>query len=119
MRKIKIILGLLLFLLFASTVWQIAACELANSELKDDLRDVASMNGTRIGIAAQQSDDDLRATVIRKAAADNIVLEPDDITVERSGTAENPVVFLSVKYRARVWLPGIAMVFHFTANSGR
>jgi hypothetical protein len=117
-RKLKVILGLLLLALLASTFWQIAACELANIELRDDLKDVASMSASRIGMAAQQSDDDLRATVIRKAAGHDIVLEPDQIMVERSGTAEAQVVFLAAKYRTRIWLPGLALIFHFTATSG-
>ena len=119
MTKIRIIVGLTVFALLASTGWQIAACELANAELKDDLKDVASMGGARIGLAAQQSDDDLRATVIRKAASHDIVLEPEQITVKRSGTAEAPVVFLAAKYRAQVWLPAISLVFHFSASSAR
>ena len=118
MLKIKVILALIVFALIASTVWQIAACEIANTELKDDLKDVASMGGARIGLAAQQSDADLRATVIRKAAGHDIVLEPEQITVKRSGSVEAPAVFLAVEYRARVWMPGVTVVFHFTANSG-
>ncbi len=115
--KIKVILGLIVFVLMASTVWQIAACEIANTELKDDLKDVASMGGARIGLAAQASNDDLRAAVIRKAAAYDIVLQPEQITVERSGTEEAPRVFLAAKYRARVWLPGVSLIFHFRASS--
>ena len=38
MEKIKVILGLAVFALVMSTGWQIAACELANVELKDDLK---------------------------------------------------------------------------------
>jgi len=117
-RTIKIIFGLAAFALMVSTGWQIAACELANTELKDDLKDIASMGGARIGLAAQQSDADLRTTVIRKAAAHDIVLEPEHITVKRSGSVEAPAVFLAVEYRARVWMPGVTVVFHFTANSG-
>jgi len=116
--KIKVILALIVFALIASTMWQIAACEIADTELKDDLKDVASMGGARIGLAAQQSDDDLRATVIRKAAGHDIVLEPEQITVKRSGTAEAPAVFLAATYRARIWMPGVSLVFHFTATNG-
>jgi hypothetical protein len=44
----------------------------------------------RIGLSAQQSDDDLRATVIRKAARHDTVLEAEQIAVKRSGTVEAP-----------------------------
>jgi hypothetical protein len=116
-EKIKVILGLAVFALVMSTGWQIAACELANVELKDDLKDVASLSGSRIGLAAQHTDNELRATVIRKAASHDIALHPELISVQRSGTEEFPVVFLAAKYQARVWLPGLRLVIHFTATS--
>jgi len=117
-RIIKIILVLIVFAFIASTVWQVASCEIANYELKDDLNDIASMSGARIGLSAQQSDDDLRATVIRKAARHDIVLEAEQIAVKRSGTVEAPVVVLEVRYRRRVWGPEVAVVFRFAASSG-
>ncbi len=118
MKTFKIIAGLVVFALFVSTGWQIAGCELANAELKDDLKDVASLNSSKIGMASEQSDDDLREAVIRKAADHDIELDPDEIVVERSGTKDNPVVFLAAKYQMRVRLPGVSFVFHFTATSG-
>jgi hypothetical protein len=87
-------------------------------ELKDDLKDIASMGGARIGLAVQPSDDDLRATVIRKAAGHDIELEPEQIAVRRSGTAEAPAVFLAATYQAWVWMPGVSLVFQFTATTG-
>ena len=76
------------------------------------------MGGARIGLAAQQSDDDLRTTVIRRAAAYDIMLEPEQVTVKGSATVEAPAMFLEAKYRARVWMPGMWLVFRFTASSG-
>jgi len=117
-KKIKIIVGLALFSLITSTGWQIAACEIANYELKDELKDVASMGGSRIGLAGPGSDDELRAAVIRRAAGHDIALEPDQIEVERSGSKEAPLVFLTAKYQARIWMPGLALIVHYTATSG-
>jgi hypothetical protein len=48
-RIIKIILVLIVFAFIASTVWQVASCEIANYELKDDLKDIASMGGRGSG----------------------------------------------------------------------
>jgi len=115
--KIKIIVGFVLLALLVSTGWQMAACKYANYELKDDLKDVASLGASRIGLAEQQSDDQLRATVLRKAAAHEIVLEPEQITVTRSGTGETQTVFVEAKYGARIWLPGFRLVIRFTATS--
>ena len=117
-KTIKIIIGLALFALIASMVWQAAVCEIANYELKDELKDVASMGGSRIGLARPGSDEDLREAVIRRAADHDIELEPEQIEIERSGTKEAPVVFLTAKYQARIWMPGLALVVHYTATSG-
>lgn len=116
MTKVKIIAGLLIFLLVISTAWQIASCELANYELKDDLKDIAAMSGSRIGLLAQSSDDDLRDAVIRRAAKHDIHLGRNQIQVQRSGTEENPA-FLEVRYRARIVFPGVSLVFHFKTTS--
>ena len=118
MGTIKIILGFAVFVLIMSTAWQIASCEIANHELKDELKDVAALTKARIGLPAEQTDEELRATVIRKAADHDIVLGPDQILVRHLGTEENPKIYLAAKYRARVWMPGISLVFHFTATSG-
>ena len=117
MAKIKIIAGLLLFLLLMSTAWQIASCELANYELRDDLKDVAALGGSRIGLMADSSDDDLRDVVIRRAAGHDIHLRRTQILVRRGGSQESPSVFLAAKYRARIVFPGASLVFHFTATS--
>jgi len=58
--------------------WQIASCEFNNYYLlKDDLQDVAAMGGSRIGMAAPQSDADLRDVVTYKASLHNIHLMPN------------------------------------------
>lgn len=117
MGKIKLIAGLCAFAFVLSTVWHIASSELNNYLLKDDLKDVAAMSGARIGMAAPQSDADLRVAVIHRAAQHNMRLSPNQILVRRSGTDEHPAIFLAVKYQARVWMPGFALVFHYKATS--
>jgi hypothetical protein len=115
--KIKVIIGLCVFALILSTGWQIASCEFNNYLLKDDLKDLAAMNGSRIGLAGPESDADLRAAVIRKAREHDIYIAPDQILVQWSGTREHPLVFIATKYKARVFIPGFALVFHYTATS--
>lgn len=117
MGKIKFIVAFILFALFMSIAWQLAACELANYELRDDLKDIASMSGERIGMQAQSSDEELRDAVIRRAAGHDIQLVPDQILVRRSGTANNPKIFLAAKYRSRVVMPGVSLIFHLNATS--
>jgi hypothetical protein len=115
--KVKIIVGFALFLLIMSTGWQFASCELANYELRDDLKDVASLAAARIGLLSQSSNDDLRDEVVRRAAEHGIHLVPDQILVEREGPRENQQIFLATRYKSRVVLPGASLIFHFTATS--
>ena len=119
MGKVKVILACAFLALLVSTGWQIAACELAYCELQDDLKDIASLNSSRIGWTAPRSDDDLRDAVISKAQSHDIKLNPGQITVRRSGQAENPVVYIAVNYKARVLLPGYSLTFHFKPTSGK
>ena len=118
MKIIKIIVGLVAFAFVIGTGWQLAACEFANYQLRDDLKDVATMGSSRLGLLAESSDADLRDAVIRRAAQHGIHLIPEQILVQRSGTTENPKVFLTAKYRARVVMPGISLIFHLKATSG-
>ncbi|HEV2395467.1 MAG TPA: hypothetical protein VGS27_00815 [Candidatus Sulfotelmatobacter sp.] len=117
MGKIKVILGVLFFALFMTIAWQFASCEFANYLLKDDLKDVAAMGGSKIGLLKPLSDTELRQAVIHKAAEHGIRLMPEQIFVHRSGTTEDPVIFLATKYRARVSMPGVSLVLHLTATS--
>jgi hypothetical protein len=117
--KVKIIVVCALFVLLASTGWQIGACEIANYELQDDLKDIASLNSWRIGLAAPKSDDDLREAVISRAREHGIVLDPRQVTVRRSGSSETPVVYLAVDYKAHITLPGYTFTLRFKPRGGR
>jgi len=116
--KVKVIVVLALLALLASTGWQIGACEIANLELQDDLKDIASLNSWRIGLAAPKSDDDLREAVISKAREHGIVLAPRQVTVRSSGSSEAPVVYLAVDYKAHIALPGYRLTIRFKPTGG-
>jgi len=116
--KVKVIVVFVLLALLASTGWQIAACEIANYELQDELKDLASLNSARIGLAAPKSDDDLREAVISQARAHGIVLAPGQVIVRSSGSNEAPVVYLAANYKARIALPGYSFTIRFKPTSG-
>jgi len=116
-QRVIAIAGLFLFLFVLSAAWKVATCEFANYELKDDLHDVAAMGSSRIGLLGDASDNDLRDLVIQKAAGIGIPLLRDQVIVRRSGSKENPEVFLATRYRTRVSMPGFSLVFRFTATS--
>jgi len=119
MRKVKLILGLAVLAFAGVAGWQIASCELANSELREDMRDLAAQVGTRIGLTPQSTDEDFRRAVVRKAQEHEIQLEPEQVTVERTGTDDAPIIYLAADYKVRVKLPGFSFTFHFTPSSAK
>jgi hypothetical protein len=119
MKKLMFIVGIVVLALALNAGWQIASCELANRQLEEDLRDLASRNAERIGLSAPTSDDDLRNSVIQDAKHLDIVLDPDQVTVERSAKGASSVVHLAADYTARVRLLGFSLDFRFTPSSDR
>jgi len=119
MGKGKLILGLAVLALAVIAGWQIVSCELANLELSGDLRDIASQAGAYIGLVSFNSDEDFRKAVIRAAQSHDIQLEPEQVTVQRTGTALNQSIYLAVDYKARVKVPGFSLAFHFHPTSAR
>jgi hypothetical protein len=117
MGKAKLILGLAILGVAVAAGWQIAACEIANVELQADLRDIASQVGSRIGLDALNSDEDLRNAVIHKAEEHDIQLEPAQVTVQRTGSDKTWFIYLAVDYKAHVNLLLYSFTLHFTPSS--
>jgi ABC-type molybdate transport system substrate-binding protein len=112
-----IVAGLLALVLAVIAGWQTAACELANVELRDDLHDLSSQISARIGLVDFNTDNDFRAAVIRKAERYDIYVQPEQITVLRSGTLKDPIIYLAANYQARVRVLGYSFTLHFTPSS--
>lgn len=119
MGQVKLILGLAVLALALIAGWQIASCELANYELREDLRYLAVQVGARIGLDPTSTDDNLRSAVIREAKGHEIQLEPEQVTVRRTGTAEAPIIYLAAAYEVRVKLPGCSFILHFNPSSAK
>src|ERR1700730_3907351 len=119
MGKAKLILGLAVLALAIIAGWQITLCELANLELQQDMRDLAAQIGSRIGLNPQSTDEDFRSAVIRKAEEHEIQLEPGQVTVQRTGPDDAPIIYLSADYKVRVKLLGFAFTFHFTPSTAK
>jgi hypothetical protein len=117
MKKIKIILALVAFYVLISAGWQIGACELANIELKDDMRDMASQIGLRVGYSDVATDDELRETILRKAEKYNIALAPDQLTVLRDGYGKNANIYLAAEYTVPIYLPHYTFSIYFNPSS--
>jgi hypothetical protein len=118
-KRIKIALVLTaLFFLFTGG-WQIGACELANIELKDDMQDMASQFGVRIGLSSVPTDTELRDMILRKAEKYEIPLSPDQVTVVRTGSGAAASIYLAADYTVPITLPHLSFTMHFTPSTGR
>jgi hypothetical protein len=117
MSKAKLVVGLAVVTLAGMTGWQVGLSEWANLQFQDDLRDLSAMMGANIGMAAPQTDEDLRKAVIRRAYQHGITVAPSQVTVRRTGSAESPVLYLAADYDVTVSLPGYSFPLHFAPSS--
>lgn len=113
----KYVVGIAVAVAAIFVAWQFAAPELANVELQDDLHDLSTQAGSRIGIYSPRSDEELRNIIILKAAKYDILLEPKQVTVTRSGSDRAPVFYFAVDYTVPVHLPGYTYILHFNPTS--
>jgi hypothetical protein len=117
MLRIRIIVGLVVLVLPLTVGWQSVGWTLANAQLRDDLHNIASEPAARIGWVDYKPDNDFCYAVIRKAEQYDIHLQPGQITVRRSGTLKEPIIYLAADYATRVRLPGYSFNMHFTPSS--
>jgi hypothetical protein len=119
MGKVTISIGIAILVVTLIVGWQIGSRELANMELQDDMQDLASQAGARVGFVEPRSDEDLRRAVMRKAKEHDIELDPEQVRVQRTGSADTSTVFLAADYTAQVKLPGGSFTLHFTPSTGK
>ena len=119
MRPIKIIALIAVLLLLCSAGWQVGKSELANIELRDDMRDMASQLGARIGLTKIYSDEDFRDEVMRKAKKYDIHLQPEQVTVLRDGEGVEARMYFAADYTVPIELPGFSFRLHFNPESGQ
>lgn len=119
MQTLKIILGLALLVLVSIAGWQIGASELANIKLRDDMQDLASQLGSRIGLTTPSSDEDFRNAVVAKARQYDIQLAPEQVTVQRTGSGVTATIYLAANYTVPIHLPGFSFTLHFTTESDK
>ena len=121
MSKLKIILGLAMVISVGACGWQVGSSVVANIILQDDMRDLASQTGYRIGLAAPSSEGELRNAVIRKAMSHGIELRPEQVTVnvtiDRASTADRWTASLAADYTVPINLAGHSFTLHFTPSS--
>jgi hypothetical protein len=119
MREVKLIFGLAVFVLVGTAAWQIGACEVANTNLQDDLRDMGAQVGTHIGMVTPNSDEEMNRAVIHKAKEHGVELSPVQVMVRRIGSGERTTFYLAADYTVPVNLGLFSFQLHFTPSSDK
>jgi len=118
-RQLKVIAAIAILFVLCSAGWQIGKWELANVELRDDMHDMASQLGARIGLTKIYSDEDFRDEVMRKARKYDIQLTPEQVTVLRDGEGVEARMYFAADYTVPIQLPGFSFRLHFNPESGK
>lgn len=114
MGTVKGIVGIVAIIAVIYGAWQIIPPELSNYSFQDDLRDIAMVSGAN----PHTSDQQILDAVIKKAQDHQLTLAPEQVTVQRIGTAGSPAVYVAADYSVPVNLPGYSFNLHFTPSSG-
>jgi len=105
--------------MFCSAGWQIGKWELASIELRDDMHDMASQLGGRIGLTNPISDEEFRNEVVRKARKYDIELAPEQVTVVRNGEGVEARMYFAADYTVPIELRGFSFHLHLTPEIGK
>jgi hypothetical protein len=119
MKKIKIAVALVAFYFLFSAGWQVAACIIANLELKDDMQEMASQFGAHAGVSAVPTDSELREAILRKAEKYDIALSADRVVVMRTGYGTTASVYLEADYSVPIYLPRYTFQMYFAPSTAR
>jgi hypothetical protein len=120
MRKLLFqFIGLVLVAVIVIVGWQIASWELAKLELQEDLVDLASQAGTRIGMTEPSTPDEVRSAIVDDAHKYGIQLDPAQVNVVRTGTLAPPWLRIATAYQVPVKLPGVSFSLHYAITSAK
>src|SRR6185312_1432659 len=115
MKMVKAVVLIAVLGLGLTAGWRVGASEWENIEFQQDLHDLSTQVGIRIGHYTPMSDDQFRDAVIKKAQDEGIQLQPEQVTVERSSSGSS--MFLAAHYDETINLPGYSFVMHFAPSS--
>lgn len=108
MGKIKGLIGLAVIACGFYVAWSLIPPYFYNYQFQDDLDDIAR----RVSYVPN-TDDDVKAMVIRKAKEEEIPLKEDEIVISRNG----PTIGITVKYNIHVDMAVHPVDLDFTVNS--
>jgi len=119
MRQIKVLLGLLALALAVVAGYQITAAVIANMALQEDMHDMASQAGARVGMLAPPSDEELVRNIVGKAKDRGIEVDPAQITVRRTTSGLYTTIYLAADYRRPISMGLFSFPLHFTPSSDK
>lgn len=119
MHKMKVLLGLAVLALMVFAAWQIGGAEIANLNLREDIRDISAQAGTHIGFQTPMSEEKVTQLVIEEANDHGIVLVPEQITVKQTRKGDLSTWYLAADYTVPINLGFTTLRLHFTPSSER
>ena len=108
MEKLKVFIAFLLVAAAIFVGWNMIPPYFYKYQLQDDLDDVARRTSY-----LNKSEDEIRDTVIKKAASDNVTIREEQVLVTRTGGEVN----ITVHYQVHVDLLVRPVDLDFTVNS--
>jgi len=115
--NMKVMLGITVLALAIIAGYPVGSTDLRSRLLEDDINDLAAQLDTRTGLGTSKSDDDYRNAVVRKAMEHGIDLQPNQVTVERSVSEHESILYLAADYSVPVSMLGFSFNLHFNPSS--
>jgi hypothetical protein len=119
MKAVKAVFLLVVIAVVLMAGSQIGLAEWGYLQFRDELHDLAGNAGENIGLVVPRSDEQLRNLIVDKAARHDIQLDPQQVTIHRTGTKEWPTYDLEASYDVPIRLPGYTFLLHFSVSSAK
>jgi hypothetical protein len=112
MAKIKMFLGLFVIVGSLYGMFKVAPPYFEAYQFQDAVKDEATHDSY-----ASKTEDEIRASIFKKAQELDIPIAQDSIKVQRSGLNFNGTIIIHAPYVVHVDLPGYPMDLHFDAST--
>jgi hypothetical protein len=112
MAKIKMFLGLFVIVGGLYAAFKVAPPYFENYQFQDAIKDEATHDSY-----STKTEDEIRASIFKKAQEFDIPVPQDGIKVQRQGMQFNGTIIIDVPYVVHVDLPGYPMDLHFDAST--
>ncbi len=115
-KKLKIVAALALIAAVAIPLWQYAAWEYTSRELESDVHYQTAQIAASIGLGTPKTDEDIRDTLIHEFKEEGVELDPQRVTIRRSGDEDTPIFDIDADYDVPIHFFGITQLLHYHAT---